>query len=401
MSITKFLPPSSDPPIWASDTNYPAGADPWSATPTKVAPSAGQIAVGWVPDTEPPAQWMNYIKNLFGQHLASLQGAAVHNWSNHVVIPGTYLTVNAVCTLMSAAASGLPVLAAIGEDAKVYSLYNESMLPDASAVDTGLTGTAVMAGGVFGGSPTLVKSLASGVARKSTNFGTTWAAAGSHSPNATLYHFFGAANGGAGRWVVAHGSASRIDYSTDLSTWTVGAGSASSAPTGARKAASNATACVVVFAGSNTVCARSADGITWTLPTLSAAGHDWRGVAYSSVRGVWMAVASDGVGAKSTDNGLAWTAITVPTGALDVAAIGRYFVCVVPAKNSVGCAIAVSEDLGTTWTEFLIDGDSTATLFERILILDGRLVTIGLVTGGGLRLMFSDRAAWMPVPGAE
>lgn len=51
----------TDPLNWASDTNYPAGSDPWSATATKVAPSAGQIAAGFAPTDKPPAQWFNYI----------------------------------------------------------------------------------------------------------------------------------------------------------------------------------------------------------------------------------------------------------------------------------------------------------------------------------------------------
>ena len=51
----------SNPPNWASDANFPAGSDPWSATPTKVAPSGGQIAAGVAPRAKLPAQWFNYI----------------------------------------------------------------------------------------------------------------------------------------------------------------------------------------------------------------------------------------------------------------------------------------------------------------------------------------------------
>lgn len=53
----------TDPVNWASDTNFPAGSDPWSATPTKVAPSAGQIAAGSAPGSKMPGQWFNYLMN--------------------------------------------------------------------------------------------------------------------------------------------------------------------------------------------------------------------------------------------------------------------------------------------------------------------------------------------------
>lgn len=48
---------------WATDTNYPAGSATWSATPTKVAPSAGVQADGFTPEDQPPAQWINWLFN--------------------------------------------------------------------------------------------------------------------------------------------------------------------------------------------------------------------------------------------------------------------------------------------------------------------------------------------------
>lgn len=49
--------------IWASDANYPAGGDPWSGTPTKVAPDAAEIAAGHVPSIIDPAEKENWWKN--------------------------------------------------------------------------------------------------------------------------------------------------------------------------------------------------------------------------------------------------------------------------------------------------------------------------------------------------
>lgn len=48
---------------WATDTNYPAGSETWSATPVKVAPSAGVQADGFAPTDQPPAQWLNWLFN--------------------------------------------------------------------------------------------------------------------------------------------------------------------------------------------------------------------------------------------------------------------------------------------------------------------------------------------------
>ncbi len=56
-------------PDWASDTNYPAGGDAWSATPIKVTPSAGVQAAGHTPNTKPPAQYENWFKNLVARYL--------------------------------------------------------------------------------------------------------------------------------------------------------------------------------------------------------------------------------------------------------------------------------------------------------------------------------------------
>lgn len=53
-------------PTWATDANYPAGSNPWNATPIKVEPSSGIKAAGHTPDTRPPPQWMNDWQNLVG-----------------------------------------------------------------------------------------------------------------------------------------------------------------------------------------------------------------------------------------------------------------------------------------------------------------------------------------------
>lgn len=56
-------------PTWATDTNFTNGPAAVIGTPTKVAPSAGVRAEGWIPNTAPGAQHENYEKNLIGQWL--------------------------------------------------------------------------------------------------------------------------------------------------------------------------------------------------------------------------------------------------------------------------------------------------------------------------------------------
>lgn len=53
--------PSYTVPGWSSNVNYAAGSDPWSGTPTKVAPPSA--AIGFTPKTGAAAQWINYEFN--------------------------------------------------------------------------------------------------------------------------------------------------------------------------------------------------------------------------------------------------------------------------------------------------------------------------------------------------
>lgn len=62
------MPRPTDPALdWSSDANYPAGGETWSATPTKVAPSAGAVAAGFAPAAKPPAQWINSALSRLGK----------------------------------------------------------------------------------------------------------------------------------------------------------------------------------------------------------------------------------------------------------------------------------------------------------------------------------------------
>lgn len=94
------MPRPTDPALdWASDTTYPAGADSWSATPTKITPSAGAVAAGFAPATKPPAQWINailsrlgawarYVDELTAEETIVIPPAAFARWGGTTLVDG-------------------------------------------------------------------------------------------------------------------------------------------------------------------------------------------------------------------------------------------------------------------------------------------------------------------------
>lgn len=53
--------PSFEPYEWATDTNHPAGSDPWSGQPLKVDPGATLKAEGFTPAQRPAAEHVNHV----------------------------------------------------------------------------------------------------------------------------------------------------------------------------------------------------------------------------------------------------------------------------------------------------------------------------------------------------
>lgn len=68
------------PPAWATNTNYAAGSDPWSGTPTKSQPSGGKIASGFVPNTDEAAEETNWVLNNLCQYASYLD--SIFNGAN-------------------------------------------------------------------------------------------------------------------------------------------------------------------------------------------------------------------------------------------------------------------------------------------------------------------------------
>ncbi len=64
------------PPDWATDTDFPAGANPWNGQPNKVQPGAGPgtgtVTEGFDPAAALPAETLNYMLNNHGAWISYL-----------------------------------------------------------------------------------------------------------------------------------------------------------------------------------------------------------------------------------------------------------------------------------------------------------------------------------------
>lgn len=69
-------------PRWATNALHAAGADPWSGQPNKVAPSAGKIATGRVPEERPPAEETNMWRWMMATILTACSSARAVNYSD-------------------------------------------------------------------------------------------------------------------------------------------------------------------------------------------------------------------------------------------------------------------------------------------------------------------------------
>jgi hypothetical protein len=69
-------------PDWSTDTNFPAGSDPWSATPTRVEPSSGEKADGFTPGVAPEAQVVNFLVGNHGDWINHHEDAIAAQFGN-------------------------------------------------------------------------------------------------------------------------------------------------------------------------------------------------------------------------------------------------------------------------------------------------------------------------------
>lgn len=119
--------------------------------------------------------------------------------------------------------------------------------------------------------------------------------------------------------------------------------------------------------------ARSSNGINWTAGTIPSA--EYTSLAYSITTDVWVAVAKGGRNsARSTDDGLTWSAILLPEGAdwSDIAYGKGTFVAVAESDSSI-VNTAYSTNDGVTWTLGNISGGCKSIAFgnNRFVAIEG------------------------------
>lgn len=84
--------PDEDPPEWASDDEYPAGAEPEAEEDNKVEPLAGKKAIGWRPVERPSPRALNWFMNLVWLWLVWLDAASTRKITRGAAIDWTKLS---------------------------------------------------------------------------------------------------------------------------------------------------------------------------------------------------------------------------------------------------------------------------------------------------------------------
>ena len=136
--------------------------------------------------------------------------------------------------------------------------------------------------------------------------------------------------------------------------------------------------------------ARSSDGINWSAGTIPNA--EYTSLAYSDTSDVWVAVARGGRNtARSTDDGLTWSAVLMPEGAdwSDVA-FGKGTFVAVSESDSAVVNTAYSTDNGVSWTLGSLSGGCKSIAFG-----NNRFVAIaGGYSGANDAYVSFDGIAW-------
>jgi hypothetical protein len=131
-----------DPPIvFATDDTFPAGSDAWSGAASKVRPTDGILARGFLPERRPPAEWVNAILHDTTSRAARLDLIEIVNWEPRTALPETPPNFPS-CAAWDAANGALWVVSAPGGSGEIH--YSADGV--VWAEDTGIDSPGVLAG---------------------------------------------------------------------------------------------------------------------------------------------------------------------------------------------------------------------------------------------------------------
>ncbi|HEY4107233.1 MAG TPA: hypothetical protein VGM44_25210 [Polyangiaceae bacterium] len=399
--MSEFL--NVKPPTYATDANFPAGSEDWSATPTRIAPLTAELASGVIPDQQYPAQYHNWLIGSAFDVVGNLARIAAHsalqNWKRFDVPNASdaigWSEIVGLQPIRTYDESGdrqrLPiVLGANSSDSnRTYMLRSNDgsawdspseVEPSATHFPNPLYSCAGAPGVIVFGqasSPELAYSL---------DHGDTFA-------NVTLGSVGGSALGvhfapGIGVYFGAHGSG--IFHTATLTSF-----GAAVLPSGvstlvgpaefADDGGSNVVVCVQDNALAHRSIYRSTDsGVTWTkvldLASVTAMGN----VKYSPALGLFIAWDTTAIW-KSSDGGATWIQTSSPvfadmaTGQDTMAIVGPAIVKLwshtLVSSTYVQAGIAYSFDLGSSWNTWAFS--HIVTRFpHKIRAFNGRLHAI-------------------------
>lgn len=377
---------------WATlETNFPAGAFPWSSQPIKVAPISDYVT----PGDSAPAENFNYILNKL-----SVDNKTLHDYVGSQVATNWPYLVDV--TQFTAHTS-------LGVDRLFYStqvLSNAWLLfsdvtgvkYDAyKSVDEGQTWTVL--GNLFGvgAVPTILSiaesanEIVAGLVNANNASCTllrlsagTWTAVSGLATVGTsvstftcnyfnsLFVFSGLTHTGAGA------ISSFLAHSTNGTSWTVDNLALTAAGvTGYLSAASPSKLLVFTIRAGHSDYSYTTDGSNWNSGTVTASATNISSVDYDSTRGLFVVNTGDSNTYTSPD-GINWTSVAafnLPVGdVLDFACFGSLWIAI---KNYV---LYYSQDAGLTWTTIGTPGDISqvgtdrvGTATSRVSIAKGRL----------------------------
>jgi len=390
-------PPSANPLRWSTDTNFAAGAYPWSSGPTKVAPSLGISAGGCVPGQQLPAQHFNYLQSNHGDWLTYLRDAhfakQATNWPERASFANTS-TVNSNLPLAWDPTQGVNgntgIYMCVTQDTKSVTSDDGTLWGNAVSFG-GVLGAAAfdLAAGLSGASGGVRSFLASqsgaGNLMRTIDAGTTWTLVASGLPASSVL-----CNGPGSVWV-ACGTFGAIQRSTDGITWSnAGVTVTGGWGIGPKRIVWNGSLFVMLAGSALDKVLTSPDGLTWTARTLPTT-QTWTGLAYSASEALWMAVSDGGAVVTSLD-GLTWTlAVSVAAAtAKDLAVIDSTWVA--PTRNGDYGGIAYSIDRGASWRNASVGNQRVATSgWNRIIAADRRFL-VAHASGTALEFALSQRA---------